>query len=68
MFGSPYTPQNWAFGAEMYKAILDLLDRGQLVPNNIEVLEGGLGAVEKGLQRVQAGVSGVKLVVRPQES
>lgn len=68
MTASAYKPENIEFTAEMYKALEGLMLRKEIVPNKAEVLEGGLSAVEKGLQRVKDGVSGVKLVVRPQES
>lgn len=37
-------------------------------PNNVEVVAGGLKGVGEALQRVVKGVSGVKLVVNPQET
>lgn len=68
MFASAYKPENREFTAGMYKALEGMLESGEIVPNKVEVLEGGLSAVEKGLHRIRAGVSGVKLVVKPQEN
>ena len=40
-----------------------------LKPNNVEVLPGGLGGVQAGLDRLEKGdVSISKLVIRPQET
>lgn len=39
--------------------------KGKFVPNRATVVEGGLAALEGSFERVKAGVSGVKLVVRP---
>ncbi|KAH6624025.1 chaperonin 10-like protein [Chaetomium sp. MPI-SDFR-AT-0129] len=39
------------------------LERGEFVPGKAKVLEGGLGALQKGLEELKKGVSGEKLVV-----
>ncbi|KAF8072225.1 hypothetical protein FPV67DRAFT_927421 [Lyophyllum atratum] len=45
------------------------LNEGILQPNRVEVLSGGLRGIAGGLDRLRADlVSGVKLVVRPQET
>ncbi|KAA1476196.1 GroES-like protein [Dentipellis sp. KUC8613] len=57
------------FGNKMYASLTGLLEGGGLKPCRVELLSGGLTAVEGGLERiVKKEVSGVKLVVRPQET
>ena len=63
-FGSVNEEENKAFGAEMYASLTGMLERGELKPNNIRVLDGGLAAVPAGCDQLEKGVSGVKLVVR----
>ena len=63
-FGSVNEEENKAFGAEMYASLTGMLERGELKPNNIRVLDGGLAAVPAGCDELEKGVSGVKLVVR----
>lgn len=49
----------------LFGALEGLLERGELRPNRVEVLGGGLGAVREALGRFGSGkVRGVKLVVR----
>lgn len=43
------------------------LATGLFKPNNIEVVPGGLAAIETALAKSKKGVSGVKLIVRPFE-
>ncbi|CAE6537859.1 unnamed protein product [Rhizoctonia solani] len=40
---------------------------GELVPNRVQVVEGGLAAIPEALELSRKGVSGVKLVIHPQE-
>ncbi|KZV75002.1 GroES-like protein [Peniophora sp. CONT] len=56
------------FTNEMYEALPVLLRDGHIKPNNVEVVVGGLAGVREALQRVVKGVSGVKLIVHPQET
>ncbi|KAL5638348.1 hypothetical protein ACGC1H_005133 [Rhizoctonia solani] len=40
---------------------------GRLVPNRVQVVKGGLAAIPEALELSRKGVSGVKLVIHPQE-
>lgn len=56
-------------GEQLFGAFEKLLRNGDLKPNTIEVLPGGLAGIEGGLKRMGEGkVSGTKLVVRPTET
>ena len=44
-----------------------MLERGEIKPNKVRILEGGLAAVPAGCDELEKGVSGVKLVVRIRE-
>ncbi|KIK57751.1 hypothetical protein GYMLUDRAFT_172033 [Collybiopsis luxurians FD-317 M1] len=69
VFASTHLPQNRNFGTLMWKEMPKLVHDGIIKPNRVEILPGGLNAVAGGVKRVQAGeVSGVKLVVNPQET
>ncbi|KAI0737460.1 GroES-like protein [Daedaleopsis nitida] len=62
-------PANKAVGEELYKRITEWLRTEISVPNRVEVLPGGLGGVEIGSERMREGkLSGIKLIVRPQET
>jgi len=55
-------------GIQLYSVLPGLLESGDIKPNRVEVLKGGLGAIPAGLERMEKGeVSGVKLVVNPWE-
>ncbi|KAG8781429.1 hypothetical protein FRC12_021904 [Ceratobasidium sp. 428] len=43
------------------------LEEGKLAPAKVQMVEGGLAGVSEGLDIIAKGVSGVKLVIRPQE-
>ncbi|KAI0675600.1 GroES-like protein [Trametes maxima] len=63
------TPINRAVGASLLAKLPDLLETGEIKPNRPEVLPGGLHAVSGGVDRLrQNHVSGVKIVVRPQDT
>lgn len=56
-------------GKSMFKALEGLMERGEIRPTRVEVVEGGLAGVDGGLQRLLAGkISGTKLVVRIAET
>ncbi|KAH9925652.1 GroES-like protein [Epithele typhae] len=60
-------PTNAAVVEELLGALPGMLAAGDVKPNPVEVLEGGLAGVPGGLERVKMKqVSGVKLVVHPQ--
>jgi len=43
------------------------IEEGKIVPNRVQVVDGGLSGVPKALDLSKKGVSGVKLVIHPQE-
>ncbi|KAF8588740.1 GroES-like protein [Ramaria rubella] len=56
-------------GKSLYANLTGLLQSGKIKPNRVEVIPGGLGGIVSGLKRMEENkVSGVKLVVRPQET
>lgn len=64
-----FPPENRAVGATLYRNLTALLEEGLIRPNRVETLPGGLAAAVAGLDRLRNGtVSGVKLVLRPQET
>ncbi|KAH9921205.1 GroES-like protein [Epithele typhae] len=64
--GSSVIPQTAALGAQVLARVGGWLADGTLVPNQVEVLEGGLEGIPDGLARISAGkVRGTKLVVIP---
>jgi len=68
-YGSPHIPPHHEFGEKLWGAVHDWLANGTIVCNKVEVVPGGLGGIVAGLDRLKAGkASGIKLVVRPQET
>ncbi|KAI0746961.1 GroES-like protein [Daedaleopsis nitida] len=68
-FGSLVIPANKAMGEELYKRVTEWLRTGVLVPNRVEVIPGGLLGVLEGCARMRENkVSGVKLIVHPQDT
>jgi len=70
ILGAPRMPHNIELVDSLYHDHLEgWLERGVLKPNNMEVLPGGLEAVQAGFDRLEKGdVSMSKLVVHPQET
>ncbi|KAF7978931.1 hypothetical protein HWV62_44137 [Athelia sp. TMB] len=69
VFGSVFHPANIAIGTGLFTNLEKYLEDGDITPNRIEVLVGGLKGIVGGLKRLEEGtVSGVKLVVRPGET
>ncbi|KAJ3753178.1 GroES-like protein [Lentinula raphanica] len=69
MFGSSHHPPHRAFGRILWKILPKLVQDGVIVPTRVEKLPNGLAGIVEGLERMKAGsVSGVKLVVFPQET
>lgn len=65
-----FAPHNAKLLETLYHDKLSgFLEKGIIRPNNIEILSGGLRGIPDGLARMEADkVSGVKLVVHPQET
>ncbi|KAG6835562.1 hypothetical protein H0H93_016997 [Arthromyces matolae] len=62
-------PNTKDLGEAFYRSLEGLLERGDVKPNRVEVVHGGLGGIVEGLKRMENDlVSGVKLVVHPQET
>ncbi|TBU37976.1 GroES-like protein [Dichomitus squalens] len=62
-------PINREVSGPLLASLPKLLETGDIKPNRVEVLPGGLNGVVSGLERLKANqVSGVKLVVHPQET
>ncbi|TFY66453.1 hypothetical protein EVG20_g4638 [Dentipellis fragilis] len=69
VFGNVNAPVNTAFGDGLYAALTGLLESGELKPNKVELLAGGLASLAKGTERVgKREVSAAKLVAHPQET
>ncbi|KAG6842957.1 hypothetical protein H0H87_008972 [Tephrocybe sp. NHM501043] len=69
VYGSLAKPFSKELGAKFHSVLPQLLKTGELKPNKVEVLPGGLAGIVDGLERLENDqVSGVKLVVRPQET
>ncbi|KZT34760.1 medium-chain dehydrogenase/reductase like protein [Sistotremastrum suecicum HHB10207 ss-3] len=55
-------------GISLYSELTNLLQAGDIKPNRVELLPGGLSGIPDGLDRMAANkVSGVKLIVHPWE-
>ncbi|EPQ54186.1 GroES-like protein [Gloeophyllum trabeum ATCC 11539] len=69
VFGAVAIPSQQKTGAGLYAALEGLLANGELKPNPVRVLPGGLNGVVDGLREMEEGrVSGYKLIVHPQET
>ncbi|KAF8311405.1 GroES-like protein [Clavulina sp. PMI_390] len=65
MMGSPNFPQTEAFLLAAYSAVEKYLETGDIVPNEVVIVEGGLAGIPRAFDDFQEGrVSGVKLVAR----
>ncbi|KAJ6564903.1 hypothetical protein DFH09DRAFT_1315153 [Mycena vulgaris] len=60
-------PQNNALSMELYSQLEGLLADGTIKPMKIEIVHGGLNALEEAFKTFDK-VSGVKRVVLPQET
>ncbi|RPD52910.1 GroES-like protein [Lentinus tigrinus ALCF2SS1-7] len=68
-FGDLRIPPHRKLGAELYGRLTEWLEKGLIVPNRVEVIPGGLLGIPEGCDRIKHNkVSGVKLVVHPQET
>ncbi|KAI9463861.1 chaperonin 10-like protein [Boletus coccyginus] len=68
VLGSFHPLPNRALGAKFAMALTEWLEKGDIKPNHIEVLPGGLNGVVPGLKRLASGVSATKLIIRPPET
>ncbi|KAG8716361.1 hypothetical protein FRC11_001603 [Ceratobasidium sp. 423] len=65
VFGSSYMFRD--LSVPFWQKVGDWIKDGKLVPNHVQLVKGGLAAVPEALDLSRKGVSGVKIVVRPQE-
>ncbi|CEL56568.1 Zinc-type alcohol dehydrogenase-like protein C2E1P3,01 OS=Schizosaccharomyces pombe (strain 972 / ATCC 24843) GN=SPAC2E1P3.01 PE=3 SV=1 [Rhizoctonia solani AG-1 IB] len=54
-------------GVSFWQKIGQWIEEGELVSNRVQLVNGGLTSVPEALRLSRKGVSGVKLVIRPQE-
>ncbi|KAJ7843633.1 chaperonin 10-like protein [Mycena olivaceomarginata] len=67
--GLVFDPDTSDLAAELYRRLPEMLKDGTIKPNRTEVLPGGLHGIVGGLETLEKGqVSGVKLVVMPQDT
>ncbi|KZV67570.1 GroES-like protein [Peniophora sp. CONT] len=62
-YGSVNEEPHHAFGTEMYAHLTEMLETGELKPNNVKLLDG-FEAIPAGCDELLQGVSGIKLVAR----
>lgn len=67
-YGQVHVPANRELGKRLYASLTGLLESGEIKPNNVEVLPGGLAGIPDGLERLRKGVSALKFIARPQEN
>ncbi|KAG6826976.1 hypothetical protein H0H93_015955, partial [Arthromyces matolae] len=68
-FGVWTLPHSKDLGALFYSSLSKLLETGDIKPNRVEVVPGGLNGIVAGLKKLEKDeVSGVKLVAHPQET
>ncbi|KAF8988414.1 hypothetical protein BDQ17DRAFT_1435032 [Cyathus striatus] len=62
-------PQNVEYIKKIYGILTSFLETGAIVPNKVQALSGGLAAISGGVDLLKNNqVSGVKLVVHPNET
>ncbi|EKM51626.1 uncharacterized protein PHACADRAFT_187062 [Phanerochaete carnosa HHB-10118-sp] len=66
--GDAQNPQSHECAKALYAHATELFASGDIKPNRIEVVPGGLAGVTAALDRLREGLSALKLVVRPQET
>lgn len=65
VFGSSHMFRE--FTIPFWRNVGKWIEEGKYVPNRVQLVEGGLAAVPEAVDIIRKGVSGVKLVIRPQE-
>ncbi|KAF8557925.1 GroES-like protein [Imleria badia] len=69
VFGNVQVPANRAIGRALTQSLSALVEAGDIVPNQVEVVPGGLNGIAPGLEKLKNNlVSGKKLVVRVDET
>ncbi|KZT67314.1 GroES-like protein [Daedalea quercina L-15889] len=66
--GNVNIPDSLELGAALYAKLGGWLADGSIKPTKVEVLPNGLEGIIGGLQKLQQGISHVKLVAHPQET
>lgn len=68
VFGNVHVPTQREVGVGLYRNLTAMLEAGDLKPNEVQVVRGGLGGIPGGLERLKrGGISFLKLVVFPQD-
>ncbi|CAE6520468.1 unnamed protein product [Rhizoctonia solani] len=65
IYGSSHTFRD--LSVPFWQNVGQWIKDGKFVPNRVQLVKGGLAAVPEALDLSRKGVSGVKLVIRPQE-
>ncbi|KAG8781432.1 hypothetical protein FRC12_021907 [Ceratobasidium sp. 428] len=65
VFGSSHTWKDLT--VPYWQIIGKWIEEGKIVPNHVQIVDGGLSGIPEALDLSKKGVSGVKLVIRPQE-
>ncbi|EKM51409.1 uncharacterized protein PHACADRAFT_263510 [Phanerochaete carnosa HHB-10118-sp] len=68
VYSSFWGTERRELGKNLYAELTGWLEAGEIKPNNIEVLPGGLVGILSGLERLKKGISAVKLIAHPQEN
>ncbi|GJE89860.1 zinc-binding alcohol dehydrogenase family protein [Phanerochaete sordida] len=63
-----WAPERRELGKSLCAHLPALVEAGEIKPNNVEVLPGGLTGIPAGLEKLRKGVSALKLVAHPQET
>jgi len=67
--GNPHLEENWETGRQLWLHLSQWLEKGDIQPNRVDVISGGLKGIGSGLEKFDGGqIDGVKLVARPQET
>lgn len=65
VYGSSHTFKD--LSVPFWKSVGKWIEEGKYVPNRVQLVSGGLASIPEGLDLSKKGVSGVKLVIHPQE-
>ncbi|KAF9218705.1 GroES-like protein [Gyrodon lividus] len=68
VLGNVHQPEHREIGRALARHLPGLIEAGEITPNQVEVVPGGLDGVAPGLERLKNNlVSGRKLIVHPRE-